>query len=233
MTPCILNLETSTSVCSVALAAGEEVLFEKAAFEGPSHAALLGTFVSEALAALKKTGKTLDAVAVSSGPGSYTGLRIGVSLAKGLCFGLDIPLIAVPTLDCLAAEAIRQNGGASDGLYCPMLDARRMEVYAALYDSALQTVRPVAAEVIDASSYASFLAEGKVYFFGNGADKCKSLLTAPNACFIDSVSPLATGMVPLSVQAFAARRFENVAYFEPFYLKEFQATVAKNKVLGK
>ena len=233
MTPCILNLETSTSVCSVALAAGEEVLFEKAAFEGPSHAALLGTFVSEALAALKRTGKTLDAVAVSSGPGSYTGLRIGVSMAKGLCFGLNIPLIAVPTLDCLAAEAIRQNGGASDTLYCAMLDARRMEVYAALYDSALQTVRPVAAEVIDASSYASFLAEGKVYFFGNGADKCKSLLTAPNACFIDSVSPLATGMIPLSLQAFAARRFENVAYFEPFYLKEFQATVAKNKVLGK
>ena len=114
-----------------------------------------------------------------------------------------------------------------------MLDARRMEVYAALYDSALQTVRPVAAEVIDASSYASFLAEGKVYFFGNGAEKCKSLLTAPNACFIDSVSPLATGMIPLSLQAFAARRFENVAYFEPFYLKEFQATIAKNKVLGK
>ena len=202
MTPCILNLETSTSVCSVALAAGEEVLFEKAAFEGPSHAALLGTFVSEALAALKKTGKTLDAVAVSSGPGSYTGLRIGVSLAKGLCFGLDIPLIAVPTLDCLASQAIRQNGGASDGLYCPMLDARRMEVYAALYDR-------------------------------NGAEKCKSLLTAPNACFIDSVSPLATGMIPLSLRAFAVRRFENVAYFEPFYLKEFQATVAKNKVLGK
>ena len=172
-------------------------------------------------------------MAVSSGPGSYTGLRIGVSLAKGLCFGLDIPLIAVPTLDCLASQAIRQNGGASDGLYCPMLDARRMEVYAALYDSALQTVRPVAAEVIDASSYASFLAEGKVYFFGNGADKCKSLLTAPNACFIDSVSPLATGMIPLSLRAFAAHRFENVAYFEPFYLKEFQATVAKNKVLGK
>ena len=233
MTPCILNLETSTSVCSVALAAGEEVLFEKAAFEGPSHAALLGTFVSETLAALKRTGKTLDAVAVSSGPGSYTGLRIGVSLAKGLCFGLDIPLIAVPTLDCLASEAIRQNGGASDGFYCPMLDARRMEVYAALYDSALQTVRPVAAEVIDASSYASFLSEGKVCFFGNGADKCKSLLTAPNACFIDSVSPLATGMIPLSLRAFAAHRFENVAYFEPFYLKEFQATVAKNKVLGK
>ena len=108
-----------------------------------------------------------------------------------------------------------------------------MEVYAALYDSALQTVRPVAAEVIDASSYASFLAEGKVYFFGNGAEKCKSLLTAPNACFIDSVSPLATGMIPLSLRAFAVRRFENVAYFEPFYLKEFQATVAKNKVLGK
>lgn len=233
MTPCILNLETSTSVCSVALAAGEEVLFEKAAFEGPSHAALLGTFVSESLAALKRTGKTLDAVAVSSGPGSYTGLRIGVSMAKGLCFGLNIPLIAVPTLDCLAAEAIRQNGGASDTLYCAMLDARRMEVYAALYDSALQVVRPVAAEVIDASSYASFLSEGKVCFFGNGADKCKSLLTAPNACFIDSVSPLATGMIPLSLRAFAACRFENVVYFEPFYLKEFQATIAKNKVLGK
>lgn len=233
MMPCILNIETSTSVCSVALAAGEEILFEKAAFEGPSHAALLGTFVAEALSALKKAGRALDAVAVSGGPGSYTGLRIGVSLAKGVCFGRDIPLIGIPTLDCLAAEAIRLSGGASDGLYCAMLDARRMEVYAALYDSAMQPVRPVAAELIDTSSYASFLAQGKVYFFGNGADKCKPLLTAPNACFIDGVSPLATGMVPLSAQAFAARRFENVAYFEPFYLKEFQATVAKNKVLGK
>lgn len=233
MTPCILNLETSTSVCSVALADGGEVFFEKVAYEGPSHAALLGTFVAEALAVLKRMGKRLDAVAVSSGPGSYTGLRIGVSLAKGLCFGLDIPLIAVPTLECLAAQAIERDGGASADLYCPMLDARRMEVYSAVFDSALQPVRAVAAEVIDASSYASLLAERKVCFFGNGADKCKSLLTAPNARFIDSLSPLATGMAPLSAQAFAARRFENVAYFEPFYLKEFQATVAKNKVLGK
>lgn len=228
----ILNIETSTSVCSVALSEGEEVLFEKASFEGPSHAALLGVYVEEALKVAKSKGRRLDAVAVSSGPGSYTGLRIGVSVAKGLCFGFGIPLISVHTLEILASAAIRENEEA-DCLYCAMLDARRMEVYASMYDSRLNTIRATTADIVDADSYVSFLEKGKVCFFGDGAAKCKAVITSPNACFIDGIYPLAVNMASLSRQAFDEGRFENVAYFEPFYLKEFQATIAKNKVLNE
>ena len=165
---CILNIETSTSVCSVALSANGEVLFEKASFEGPSHAALLGVFVEEALSVLKEGGGKLDAVAVSSGPGSYTGLRIGVSVAKGLCFGFGIPLIGIHTLDIMAATAIKQNRTATDCLYCAMLDARRMEVYAAIYDASLKLVRETTADIVEAETYASYLEKGKVCFFGTG-----------------------------------------------------------------
>ena len=235
---CILNIETSTSVCSVALSMDAEVLFEKTSFDGPSHAALLGVFVEEALSVLKEKGrKAPDAVAVSSGPGSYTGLRIGVSVAKGLCFGFGIPLISIPTLDIMAATAYSKGDSrivpAGGGcLYCAMLDARRMEVYAAIYDSTLVPVRLAAADIVDAGTYASYLEKGKVCFFGNGASKCKPVITSPNAIFIEDIHPLAVNMIPLSEQAFAAGKFEDSAYFEPFYLKEFQATVAKNKVLG-
>ncbi|WP_289226620.1 tRNA (adenosine(37)-N6)-threonylcarbamoyltransferase complex dimerization subunit type 1 TsaB [uncultured Bacteroides sp.] len=235
---CILNIETSTSVCSVALSMDAEVLFEKTSFDGPSHAALLGVFVEEALSVLKEKGrKAPDAVAVSSGPGSYTGLRIGVSVAKGLCFGFGIPLISIPTLDIMAATAYSKGDSrivpAGGGcLYCAMLDARRMEVYAAIYDSSLVPVRLAAADIVDAGTYASYLEKGKVCFFGNGASKCKPVITSPNAIFIEDIHPLAVNMIPLSEQAFAAGKFEDSAYFEPFYLKEFQATVAKNKVLG-
>ena len=220
----ILNIETSTSVCSVALSEGEEVVFEKASFEGPSHAALLGVYMEEALEAAKSKGMKLDAVAVSSGPGSYTGLRIGVSGAKGLCFGYGIPLIGIHTLDILASAAIRKNKEEADCLYCAMLDARRMEVYSSIYDSHLNTIR---------ASYASFLENGKVCFFGDGAAKCETVITSPNACFIDGIYPLAVNMASLSQKAYDDGRFENVAYFEPFYLKEFQATIAKNKVLNE
>lgn len=159
---CLLNIETSTSVCSVALSMDGEVLFEKASFDGPSHAALLGVFVEEALSVLKMKGrKAPDAIAVSSGPGSYTGLRIGVSVAKGLCFGFGIPLIGIHTLDILAATAIEKNKPAGDCLYCAMLDARRMEVYAAIYDAFLTPVRPVSADIVEAGTYASFLEKGK------------------------------------------------------------------------
>lgn len=230
---CILNIETSTSVCSVALSAGGEVLFEKASFDGPSHAALLGVFVEEALAILKAKGKKLDAVAVSSGPGSYTGLRIGVSVAKGLCFGFGIPLIGIPTLEILTSTVIKERPEATGEIYCAMLDARRMEVYAAIYDAGLNTLRATSADIVDADTYALYLEKGKVCFFGNGADKCKPAISSPNALFIDDIHPLAVNMVPLAEQAYSAGQFENVAYFEPFYLKEFQATIAKNKVLGK
>ena len=229
---CILNIETSTSVCSVALSANGEVLFEKASFEGPSHAALLGVFVEEALSVLKERGGKLDAVAVSSGPGSYTGLRIGVSVAKGLCFGFGIPLIGIHTLDIMAATAVKQNKAATDFLYCAMLDARRMEVYAAIYGASLKLVRETTADIVEAETYASYLEKGKVCFFGNGAAKCKPVIASPNALFMEDIHPLAVNMIPLAEEAFAAGKFEDTAYFEPFYLKEFQATVAKNKVLG-
>ncbi|WP_455640124.1 tRNA (adenosine(37)-N6)-threonylcarbamoyltransferase complex dimerization subunit type 1 TsaB [Parabacteroides sp.] len=229
---CILNIETSTSVCSVALSSEGEVLFEKSSFEGPSHAALLGVYVEEALGEMKKNGFCLDAVAVSSGPGSYTGLRIGVSVAKGLCFGYGIPLISIHTLEVLAVAALKEQDNAADRLYCAMLDARRMEVYAAIYDASLKTVRETSADIVDADTYAAYLEKGKVCFFGNGAAKCREVITSPNAFFIDNIHPLAVNMIPLSEKAFAESQFEDVAYFEPFYLKEFQATIAKNKVLG-
>lgn len=228
----ILNIETSTAVCSAALTEGEEVLFEQHSFEGPSHASLLGVYVEKAIQWAKKQRRKLDAIAVSSGPGSYTGLRIGVSVAKGLCFGADIPLISVPTLSLLAATAVRKLQGATDYRYCAMIDARRMEVYAALFDASLQPIRAAKADIVDAHTYASYLAEGKVCFFGDGAAKCQSVITDSNACFLSDIYPLATEMAPLSAKAFAEKRFEDVAYFEPFYLKEYQATIAKNKVLG-
>lgn len=227
----ILNIETSTSVCSVALSEGEKVIFEKASFEGPSHAALLGVYVEEALKEAKAKGRKLDAVAVSSGPGSYTGLRIGASVAKGLCFGFGIPLIGIHTLDILADTAIRRQG-ERDMLYCAMLDARRMEVYAAIYDADSRQVRATSADIVDADTYAAYLEKGKVCFFGDGAAKCKSVITSPNALFLDDVCPLAANMASLSGRAFEEGQFEDVAYFEPFYLKEFHATIAKNKVLG-
>lgn len=229
---CILNIETSTSVCSVALSADGEVVMEKSSFEGPSHAALLGVYVEEALKAAKAKGLKPDAVAVSSGPGSYTGLRIGVSVAKGLCFGSDIPLISVHTLETLTIAAQKQLGEDKDMLYCPMIDARRMEVYAAIYDSELREVRGAAADVVDAATYASYLEKGKMCFFGNGSAKCRSVIDNRNAVFLPDIHPLAVNMVSLAEKAFAEGRFEDVAYFEPFYLKEFQATIAKNKVLG-
>lgn len=229
---CILNIDTSTLVCSLALSADGEILFEKTSFDGPSHAALLGVYAEEALAVLKAKGLTLDAVAVSSGPGSYTGLRIGVSVAKGLCFGFGIPLIGIHTLDILAATAIKQQPPVGDELYCAMIDARRMEVYATIYDAGLNTVRDTSADIVDADTYTAYLEKGVVCFFGNGAAKCREVITSPNAVFIDNIHPLAVNMVPLAEKAYTEGRFEDVAYFEPFYLKEFQATVAKNKVLG-
>lgn len=229
----IINIETATTVCSVSVSEKGRVLFEKTSYEGPSHASLLGVFVEEAVKATQSLGMTVDAVAVSSGPGSYTGLRIGVSMAKGLCFGWNVPLLSIPTLDILAFKAIRTVGDAllPDALFCAMLDARRMEVYAAVYDRSLRKVRDTTAEIVTEDTYASLLEKQPVYFFGNGSDKCKDLIRSSNARFIDDIHPLAGEMAALSEQAFAEKRLEDVAYFEPFYLKDFIATVAKNKVL--
>jgi tRNA threonylcarbamoyladenosine biosynthesis protein TsaB len=227
MSSMILHIETSTNVCSVALSENGTCLFSKSNAEGMNHAALLSVFIAEALEALKSTDKKLDAVAVSSGPGSYTGLRIGVSTAKGLCYGYGIPLIAVSTLEVITAQALQLIKDAENALFCPMIDARRMEVYAAVYNAKGEMKREISADIIDSDSYQEILADQPVYFFGNGADKCKTTLTHPNARFIDDLVPLAENMIPLAETAFAEKRFEDVAYFEPFYLKEFQTTAPK------
>ena len=225
----ILHIETSTIVCSVALSVAGNVVFERVSFEGPSHAALLGVFIEETIAFSKGKQYQPDAVALSGGPGSYTGLRIGASMAKGLCMGWDVPLIAVPTLQVMTSQAIRRYG-KEDCLYCAMLDARRMEVYSAIYDATLSAIRETSAEIITPDSYRTFLERGTVCFLGNGATKCRTVITSTQAVFLDDVHPLATDMVSLAEQAFQAKKFEDTAYFEPFYLKEFLATTPKKTV---
>jgi tRNA threonylcarbamoyladenosine biosynthesis protein TsaB len=223
----IIHIETSTNVCSVALSENESCIFSKSNGDGMSHAALLSVFIAEALEVLKETGKKLDAVAVSSGPGSYTGLRIGVSTAKGLCYGLDIPLIAVSTLEILTAQALNKIENKENALFCAMIDARRMEVYAAFYNAKGEIKREISADIITSDSYIELLANQPVYFFGNGAEKCKSTITHPNARFIDNLIPLAENMIAFAEKSYNEKQFVDTAYFEPFYLKEFQTTTPK------
>ena len=227
---CILHIETSTDVCSVALSEDGAILFAKEDHEGRGHATVLGVFIDEVLSMADSHAKPIEAVAVSCGPGSYTGLRIGVSMAKGICYGRNIPLIALPTLKVLSVPVLLMDELPEDALLCPMLDARRMEVYAAIYDRALNPLREVGADIIDSNSYEEYLNEHPVYFFGNGAGKCKEVIKHPNARFIDNIEPLARWMFPLADREYMNESFQDVAYFEPFYLKEFVATVAKNKV---
>jgi tRNA threonylcarbamoyladenosine biosynthesis protein TsaB len=228
----ILSIETATSVCSVAVSEDEKIIYEKVHTEGPSHASLLGVFVQEALDFLKEKAILLDAVAVSSGPGSYTGLRIGVSEAKGLCYGLEIPMIAVDTLKVMAMTVLAKELIGAGDLLCPMIDARRMEVYAEIYDSQLQVVRPVSADVVDENSYNELLSKRKVWFFGNGASKSQKSLTNGNAVFLTGIFPSAAEMAKLAVEAYNNKAFVDSAYYEPFYLKEFVATIPKNKVFS-
>lgn len=225
---CILHIETSTKVCSVAVTEDGDTLFEKVDKNGPSHAVQLGVFVDEALSYIDNHGIPFDAVAVSCGPGSYTGLRIGVSMAKGICYARDLKLIAVPTLELLCVPVLLHHEELpEDALLCSMIDARRMEVYAAVYDRALRPLRPVGADIVDGTSYQDFLNEHPVYFFGDGSEKCKTQIVHPNAHFLPDISPVARNMGPLAEKAFALGRFEDVAYFEPFYLKEFVASQPK------
>jgi len=223
----ILHIETSTNICSVAVSENGQCLFSKSDSEGMNHAALLSVFIAEAMEFLKSTSKKPDAVAVSSGPGSYTGLRIGVSTAKGLCYGLDIPLIAVSTLEVLTANALQITETTANSLFCPMIDARRMEVYAAIYNQEGIIQREISADIIDENSYSEILERHIVYFFGNGAEKCKATLTHVNARFIDGMYPLAENMIVLAEKAYNEKKFVDVAYFEPFYLKEFYTTATK------
>lgn len=201
---------------------------DKTSFKAQSHATLLGVFVNEIMDFVRENNLTLDAVSVSSGPGSYTGLRIGVSQAKGLVFGLDVPLIAIPTHQIMAHMV--KHRVEKDALLCPMIDARRMEVYATFFDTSLNVIRETSADIVDENSYRDLLDTKKVVFFGNGSDKCKSVITHPNAMFLADVHPLASGMIPLAEKAFGEKKFEDAAYFEPFYLKEFVATIAKPKL---
>lgn len=228
---CILHIETATDVCSVALSEDGVVLFSKEDHNGPQHAVTLGVFIDEMLSMADSHAKPIDAVAVSCGPGSYTGLRIGASMAKGICYGRGIPLIALPTLKVMSVPVLLMDTLPEDALLCPMIDARRMEVYAAIYDRALNSVKEVSADIINADSYTEYLEQHPIYFFGNGAAKCKEVITHPNAKFVDGIQPLARWMFPLADRQYLDGTFQDVAYFEPFYLKEFVATVAKNKVL--
>ena len=223
----ILHIETSTNICSIAISENSRCLFSKSDSEGMNHAALLSVFIAEAMEFMKSSSKKLDAIAVSSGPGSYTGLRIGVSTAKGLCYGLDIPLIAVSTLEVLTANALQITETLADALFCPMIDARRMEVYAAFYNADGIIQREISADIIDENSYSEILESHTVYFFGNGAEKCKATLTHSNARFIDGMFPLAENVIVLAEKAYSEKKFVDVAYFEPFYLKEFYTTAAK------
>jgi tRNA threonylcarbamoyladenosine biosynthesis protein TsaB len=232
----ILNIETSTEVCSVSLSQNGQTLFKKESLEGLNHSRVLTVFIEALFQENNIKARMLDAVAVSKGPGSYTGLRIGVSVAKGLCYGLNIPLISVNSLEILgnytaqnSEKYIVQNDKKS-ALFCPMIDARRMEVYTALYNSKGEEIRQVSAEIIDENFLSDLLGNHKILFFGNGADKCKNLITNKNAIFEGPKSTSAEFMQITAEEKFGKKQFEDVAYFEPFYLKNFVATVPKNKV---
>ena len=226
---CILHIETSTDVCSVALSQDGAVLDYHEDASGPNHAVACGVFVQQALSFAESHAIPLDAVSVSKGPGSYTGLRIGVSTAKGVCYGRGVPLVAVSTLQLLCVPVLLYHDEVpDDALLVPMIDARRMEVYAAVYDRALREVRPIQADVVEADTYLPYLERGPVCFFGNGAGKCRQVITHPNARFIEGIKPLARHMLPLAERAVMQERFEDVAYFEPYYLKEFVAIKSKN-----
>ena len=219
----ILNIETATTNCSVSVAKdGKTIALKEDYDNGYSHAEKLHVYIDEVLKEVQIEKQQLDAIAVSKGPGSYTGLRIGVSAAKGLCFALDMPLIAVSTLEALAHQVKAENG-----LIIPMLDARRLEVYSEIFNSDYQEVRAIEAQVLDENSFSEYLKERKVYFIGNGVKKTMDLITNKNAVFIEEKLPSANQMSLLSFEAYKKSNIQDVAYFEPFYLKDFVAVKSK------
>lgn len=230
----ILCIETGTDICSVGIARDGELLSLRESDEGRDHAGKVGVFTDELLSETGITAEDIDAVAVGKGPGSYTGLRIGVSFAKGLCYGLRKPLLAVGSLEALAQVAREDfEAGIVDvddwsGVHlCPMIDARRMEVYAQIFDSEGHALTDVSAEVVDENSFAEWRCDGRLVIFGNGAAKCSAVL--PDAKLINVV-PSVRGLAPLAERAFNEGRFEDVAYFEPFYLKNFVVTTSKKRL---
>ncbi|WP_400075002.1 tRNA (adenosine(37)-N6)-threonylcarbamoyltransferase complex dimerization subunit type 1 TsaB [Winogradskyella sp. R77965] len=219
----VLNIETATTNCSVSLSKdGEILVLREDNSTGYSHAETLHVFIDEVFKASKLKLSEIDAVAVSKGPGSYTGLRIGVSSAKGLCFASNKPLIAIDTLESLAYQL-----QIEEGYIIPMLDARRMEVYSAIYNSKLELQRKIEAEILTEESYSEFLKTDKVYFIGNGVEKTKGLIQHPNAIFIEGKLPSANEMAILSELKYKKSDTEDVAYFEPYYLKDFVALKKK------
>ncbi len=222
--PLLLNLESSTGVCSVAISSDGKVIGSRENNEGLNHAKLLTVFVEELFKELGISAHDLDAVAVSSGPGSYTGLRIGVSAAKGICYASGKPLISISPLQSMALHvASLPEIEDHSALFCPMTDARRMEVYTTLYDYENKSIMPVVAKVIDDESFYEQLEAGTVYFFGNGSEKCKEHLNHANARFIKNIDASALYMFSLAEKEFEAKHFVDVAYYEPFYLKNFVA----------
>jgi len=224
----ILMIETATAVCSVALGIDGRVVAKREADEPNAHSSKMNLFIGELMDESGLKPSELHAVCVSGGPGSYTGLRIGVSGAKGLCYGLKIPLLAVPTLKNMAAGFCQQHPDY-DGMVCPMIDARRMECYAAIYSSSLDELKPVTADIIESGIYDRWLDSGQVVFVGDGADKCKAVLGVhPNARFDTDYRISAAYMLPLAEKLLQEGRVEDVAYYEPFYLKDF---VAKKSIV--
>ena len=230
--PTILSIETATKSCSVAITKDDKVLsVVEEVGDGYSHAENLSVFIDDALKEINLTYSDLDAIAISKGPGSYTGLRIGTSTAKGLCFALDIPLISVSTLQAMAFGVIQTNNFDNTTLLCPMIDARRMEVYSAFFDAENNFIRETKADIIGENSYVEFLAKSKILFFGDGAEKCKEALCSnQNTLFLDNFHPSARHMTTLAEQKFIAKQFEDTAYFEPFYLKDFVAGKPKKLI---
>lgn len=224
----ILNIDTSTDVCSVALTSEGTVIEHREDYEGQNHAKVLSSFINDMFTYATPRGIKLDAIAVSMGPGSYTGLRIGLSEAKGLCFGLDIPLIGISTLELLTVTIMFRDFWDDDILFAPMIDARRQEVYTGVYDLALNKIMQPQPLILDQNSFQEF-SNKKILFFGNGSDKAKDIIKLPNAKFIGGIKPEAVNMMALSERAFRNNDFIDIAYSTPEYLKEFQSTTPKNK----
>ena len=228
----ILHIETSTDVCSVALTTESQVLDHRENYEGQTHATLLSQYVKEMLDYARSRDLKLDAIAVSIGPGSYTGLRIGLSEAKGLAFGLQLPLIGVNTLQLLSVSTMFNHFIDVDGdklLYVPMIDARRMEVYTAAYTPALNAVLEPQAMILDEHSFETLLEQGyQLVLMGNGSDKAHQVLSRDGVRFIEGIKPVAVDMLALAEKAYREKNFIDVAYSTPLYLKEFQATKPKN-----
>lgn len=231
----ILCIETATSVCSVALCSRDKVVSLREETSGRSHASLLTLFIDELLREQKIKAEELEAVAVSKGPGSFTGLRIGVSTAKGIAYGAEIPLIGIDTLTSMFHGFISASGEKytekGETLFCPMIDARRMEVYYSVFDSKGEMIREITAEIISAGSFADIPAGKTLIFFGDGAGKCEGVIKRPDIIFAPEYRISASHMLKPAFSALKNRVFENSAYFEPFYLKDFIATKQKKNIL--